>query len=666
MPRINNKDSNINTTTPKNSKNTDLGTVINNFVDNVGDQLLNKENISFGLFSDSWFKENEHSNIKLYPPDLFENSSYKFPDFYVKKETWVNGAITLNEYFSMTNYIKYVQLNSVGGEINDAFVKYIGAITDVDLGNFEISANNFYKNGLSVTWTEDSTLKHESLEMVDCMFELQDARVICGTGHNSGDGKLWYSDNEGESWTESTIPITTIDRIYDIIQLESGRILVGMDNDGDSNTLMYSDDNGLTYSLMSLGTTGRRVYSIYQLESGRILCGTADTEGVSIGDADVFYSDNEGISWTKVNVHNTLIAVHKIFQAKSGRIFLGVEGAGISGSTRYWYSDDDGLSYSEGNELDDTSTSYIWSIIQSYSGRIIIGTSSNSINSYLCYSDDDGDTWNKLNITDDETITRMYDIKYLSNGKMLIASRNSNNADAGVYYSEDDGISWTKSSIDNSLDAIVTIEELQSGRVLIGSGFSSSDGAVWYSDDIRNISNLYSYIENIDRQITGIINGSIELGFDLDGYQPIDSNLTFISNTITDGLLSITGGVVSVIDAPINDYPFEANIDLLEGDLCALLNNGKMTKVSALDVESTGLLMFANEDILTGVTGSFINSTIINKTGLTIGQPIYLSTTPGEVSESIPNVPNSFIRMVGYAVPTGLLIDIDKTWVEVI
>ena len=52
--------------------------------------------------------------------------------------------------------------------------------------------------------------------------------------------------------------------------------------------------------------------------------------------------------------------------------------------------------------------------------------------------------------------------------------------------------------------------------------------------------------------------------------------------------------------------------------------------------------------------------------GFTIGLPLYISNTPGALTNTRPNGTNDYVRIVGYATSTNYIyFDPDKTWVQV-
>jgi len=111
---------------------------------------------------------------------------------------------------------------------------------------------------------------------------------------------------------------------------------------------------------------------------------------------------------------------------------------------------------------------------------------------------------------------------------------------------------------------------------------------------------------------------------------------------------------------------FTAGAALTAGDLCYFATNGKMLKVDANSEGSTSpLLAVCTEDLALDEEGSFFLSGFYSASGFTTGQHLYVSETPGGITETRPNTLGAFIRVVGYAVSsTEIYFNPDVTWLE--
>jgi len=79
--------------------------------------------------------------------------------------------------------------------------------------------------------------------------------------------------------------------------------------------------------------------------------------------------------------------------------------------------------------------------------------------------------------------------------------------------------------------------------------------------------------------------------------------------------------------------------------------------------QATGLLAYALDNSSTG-DGMLLSGFIYKEThGFTIGAPLYLSATPGNITNTVPT--SGWARVVGYAVGENeIYFSPDRTWVE--
>lgn len=88
------------------------------------------------------------------------------------------------------------------------------------------------------------------------------------------------------------------------------------------------------------------------------------------------------------------------------------------------------------------------------------------------------------------------------------------------------------------------------------------------------------------------------------------------------------------------------------GDVCYLKSDGKMWKADA-DAEATanGLIMMALETIAQDATGKFLLEGFIRHDDWdwTVGAKLYISTTPGDPTETAPAGAGDIVRLVAYA-----------------
>ena len=104
------------------------------------------------------------------------------------------------------------------------------------------------------------------------------------------------------------------------------------------------------------------------------------------------------------------------------------------------------------------------------------------------------------------------------------------------------------------------------------------------------------------------------------------------------------------------------------GDCGYIDSSGTVTLADA-SAESTadGLLVIATEAISGGSSGTFRLRGImtVSSHGYTVGAPLFVSETAGELTNTAPTTTDSITRIVGYAIDANtLFINVDGTYVE--
>ena len=309
-----------------------------------------------------------------------------------------------------------------------------------------------------------------SLEVTYCGIKLKSGRLIVGSGYNtSGDGDIYYSDDNGNNWTMVEIG-SNIEIIRCIIQLANGRILIGVGSSTDDGDIYYSDDNGLTWAKVEMGSSLQNIQSLCEVSNGRVLAGS----GESLGNGDIYYSDNNGLTWTKVEIGGNIYGVRAIYKLTNGRILLGTYAT--SGYADIYYSDDNGLTWtiSDFNTIETINVIY-----QLSSGRILIGTGYSSGNADIYYSDNNGLSWTMVEIG--ASYESVFSITQHSNGYVFIGT-GSSSGDGNIFYSSDNGLTWSMLEIDTALDEIYFIIELPNKQLFIGTGNATGDGDCFFID----------------------------------------------------------------------------------------------------------------------------------------------------------------------------------------
>lgn len=223
---------------------------------------------------------------------------------------------------------------------------------------------------------------------------------------------IYYSDDEGQSWTLASTPSLANRGPYHILELNSGRLITGGDPFTES-TIIYSDDGGVTWQYMLTAPTGGfdTMGTFVQFPSGRII-GSRET---------TFVSDDDAQTWTQVlsSGFQTLRIVG------DGRVL------GFGYGDAIMYSDDEGdtWSFSRGTGLSGVGN-FVTGNVAYYSdtNRVLV-RSSDDTGIYI--STDNGSTWAVLSNFGAE------DGYMFSSRGLLLYIR-----DSEIIYSSDQGDTW--------------------------------------------------------------------------------------------------------------------------------------------------------------------------------------------------------------------------------
>jgi hypothetical protein len=111
---------------------------------------------------------------------------------------------------------------------------------------------------------------------------------------------------------------------------------------------------------------------------------------------------------------------------------------------------------------------------------------------------------------------------------------------------------------------------------------------------------------------------------------------------------------------------FTAAQNLTAGQLCYYNTDGKMALVDANSESSTKPLVgLAVNDVLQDSSGVFFLSGFFPLTsGFAAGDILYISETPGELTNAAPRTNGAFVRVMGYVTASDeIYFDPDTTWV---
>ena len=111
-----------------------------------------------------------------------------------------------------------------------------------------------------------------------------------------------------------------------------------------------------------------------------------------------------------------------------------------------------------------------------------------------------------------------------------------------------------------------------------------------------------------------------------------------------------------------------AGNDFVAGAVGYVSSAGTVTLIDAdAEASSEGLMVMAFATITGGTSGTFslIGEVSATAHGFTIGKPLFLSATAGEITETAPSAVGQFVRVVAYALDTNTLyFKGDSTYIE--
>lgn len=332
----------------------------------------------------------------------------------------------------------------------------IGAVTN----------NNLYDFGTQCTDVWD-------------LIELDNGRILAGVRHSGGNSPVWYSDDDGDSWTSVDVGgSVTIDDVYCFADLGDGNAVCGTEPTA-SNYLAYiSDDYGGTWVKCTTSFTSIEYFrSMCLLDSGRILGGGSGTNS-----ARMWYSDDGGDTWTQAGAFSTTTdEVQCIIDLGDGVVLCGISGSGSSEGEVH-KSEDYGLTWIK---VLDPGIEWCPCLVDLNNGVILAGFSQSSSGSAskLYRSVDNGDTWTEISPFDN-TWYGIDCFLRLNNGAVLCGLHGYPGPGA-IALSMDKGLTWEKAvDVVQSPYPIYSVRcMLYRGngqkRVIFGTGTSTSAGDVW-------------------------------------------------------------------------------------------------------------------------------------------------------------------------------------------
>ena len=133
--------------------------------------------------------------------------------------------------------------------------------------------------------------------------------------------------------------------------------------------------------------------------------------------------------------------------------------------------------------------------------------------------------------------------------------------------------------------------------------------------------------------------------------------------------VAIMGAINSDLDLNSNAITatFTAATALTAGDICHMDNTGQMEKADAsAEATAKSMVTIATQTLAQGDVGTFLLKGNYAIGGFTAGDPLFLSTTAGTVSQFQPNQTGQIVKVIGWATSgSQIFFDPDKSWFEI-
>jgi len=156
-------------------------------------------------------------------------------------------------------------------------------------------------------WEEVPVPQFEA--MIACINVDADNHIVLGT-----DTKIFYSDNDGDVWTES---LNWPGHWPNAIKFNSSNVVFIATS---SNGLYKSEDGGATFTEINNGLLFLNVWDILILENDDIIVATQ---------GGLYKSTDDGGNWSSFGAGLPVIGIQRIAMADNGYLFAGTQSAGM-------------------------------------------------------------------------------------------------------------------------------------------------------------------------------------------------------------------------------------------------------------------------------------------------------------------------------------------------
>jgi hypothetical protein len=297
-------------------------------------------------------------------------------------------------------------------------------------GQYGVACTNgtgklYYSNTYGTNWTEANQPSGVSTaNWVSVSISATGKYAVACVANNTSlsAGKLYWSDNNGVSWTVATQPPTVADGVafwYSVSISGTGQYAIACVNTTSKSNLYYSTDYGKTWFVATLPTVldNEAWSSVSISETGKYAIACASS-------GEIYYSTNSGLSWS-VSIPPLNITTANwvsVSISASGQYAVACVDSDTTG--KIYYSKDYGVNWTVS-----TSVTTTWNAVSiSATGQYAVACADHTGTGKLYYSNTYGQTWS---VSSQPAIARWFSLSISGSGQYAIAGYNNDK----IYYS---------------------------------------------------------------------------------------------------------------------------------------------------------------------------------------------------------------------------------------
>lgn len=299
-------------------------------------------------------------------------------------------------------------------------------------------------------------------------------RILVGTGNDLGDGKVFYSDDRGKTWTEST-GTPASERCRSLLYVSGSTVLAGFKIG--VNALYQSTDGGATFTVNANHTMrsgSDEVCSLVKNDAGRIFAGGGSLSA-AVDTSDFQYTDNLSTFNSATLNGSGAKAIEALLVAKNGDIFIGAYSLS-SNETVLKKSIDAGVTF---NDVSSTNSGeeQTFALTQNRKTGVLYSLHGGSVG-VIQKSADGGNNWAPINSAIYSGFNVGYSAESSEDGRVFLGMGSGAN-DGVVLVSDDDFASFDTIVLDSGFEAVRTLFITSRYDLLAGTGSDAGDGDLW-------------------------------------------------------------------------------------------------------------------------------------------------------------------------------------------